>query len=263
MDNNTYYNLYSYFDKIYCLNLITRKDRYESAKKIFNKLNIPHVEFYITEKSKINGRFGCFNSHINIIKNSFNKGYFNILITEDDIRPTKYYNLDLVKKSIDFMKNNKWDIFYFGYIPFNKNFISDNIFFNNKKINDNIINYSPCGTHAYCLNKHSMIKILNNYEKYINNTHYDVFLTNHKIFKNYCLVPMIFDQIWCSPSDNSVHDITEVISRKLQCVVGDKLNLGTKTTIFVYLANKYKYTKYLIILIFIILFLILYILNKN
>jgi GR25 family glycosyltransferase involved in LPS biosynthesis len=78
--------LYNFFDKIYCINLKHRPDRYISATKVFNDLNIPNVEFYITEKSSKGGRYGCFESHINVIKKAYNEGYNNILIFEDDIR---------------------------------------------------------------------------------------------------------------------------------------------------------------------------------
>ena len=118
---------FNFFDKIFCINLKYRKDRYISANKVFNKLNIINVEFYITDKSPKGGRYGCFESHINVIKKAYHLGYNNILIFEDDIRPSNFYNLDLLDSSIDFMKNNNWDIFYLGYIVSNKNYITENI----------------------------------------------------------------------------------------------------------------------------------------
>jgi len=154
------------------------------------------------------------------------------------------------------MTYNKWDIFYLGYFSLeNENIIFN--FKNNK--NKNILEYNPCSTHAYCLNKISMLKILNNYNDYINNIHYDRFLSN-KIFKNYIIVPMIFEQYYCSPIDNSIENIYDLINRKTQCVIGDYLHLHSLLSFIVYFWNKYK-LNILVLLLFIILIL-LYFTNK-
>ena len=249
--------LYNYFDKIYCINLEYRKDRYISANNTFNKLNIKNVEFVIVNKSPKGGRYGCFESHINVIKNAYNSEYNNILIFEDDIRPSIFYNLKLLNDSINFMKNNEWDIFYLGYFSID----DENIIFKFKNNNNkNIVEYNPCSTHAYCLNKQSMLKILNNYHNYINNIHYDKFLSN-KIFKNYIIIPMIFEQYYCSPIDNSIENIYELINRKTQCITGDYLQLNSLLSFIIYIWNKYK-LNILILCIFIILFF-LYLNNYN
>ena len=155
------------------------------------------------------------------------------------------------------MKNNEWDIFYLGYFSID----DENIIFKFKNNNNkNIVEYNPCSTHAYCLNKQSMLKILNNYHNYINNIHYDKFLSN-KIFKNYIIIPMIFEQYYCSPIDNSIENIPDVINRKTQCIIGDYLHLHSILSFIVYLWNNYK-LNILILLIFIII-IILYFNNYN
>jgi len=242
-------NLYYFFDKIVCINLRHRKDRYNSAKNLFDKLNIPNVEFYIADKSSIDGRYGCFESHINVIKKAYIQDCNNILIFEDDIRPSIFYNINLLKDSIEFMKNNEYDIFYLGYFPFNK---VNSIYLSSEKITKNIISYNPFATHAYCLNRISMKKILDNYKIYIGKIHIDKFYTYNYIFKNYCITPMIFEQIYCSPIDNSIHGIDEIFCRKIQCFAGDYLNLGSRCSYFIYLLNNYK------IIFIIIMIIILY-----
>ena len=251
--------LYNYFDKIYCINLKHRKDRYISANKTFNELNIKNVEFVIVNKSPKGGRYGCFESHINIIKNAYNAGYNNILIFEDDIRPSNFYNLDLLNTSINFMKNNEWDIFYLGYIISNKNYISENIITSHINISNNIIKYNPGATHAYCLSKSAMLKILNLYNYYINDVHYDIFLSNKSIFNNYCVTPMLFEQYWCYDIDNSIHGIDELILRKSQCFCGDYLNINSNIS---YIINIFNYYKKIIILIIILIIIIIIIIKK-
>ena len=136
-------NLYNFFDKIVCINLKSRPDRYLSASNEFKKLNINNVEFYFAEKSHKGGKYGCFESHINVIQKCYNEKCNNILIFEDDVRPSNYYNLTLLNESIEFMKNNKWDIFYLGYFIFN-NDVFDNILVScNIKKKYNIIQYNP------------------------------------------------------------------------------------------------------------------------
>ena len=71
-------NPYNFFDKIICINLRNRTDWNESAKNVFNKLKIPNVEFYFADKSSKGGRYGCFESHINVIKKAYIQDCDNI-----------------------------------------------------------------------------------------------------------------------------------------------------------------------------------------
>ncbi|MEG1142328.1 MAG: glycosyltransferase family 25 protein [Clostridia bacterium] len=106
--------LNQYFDKIYCINLITRPDRKKFAQKQFKELGLK-VEFYeafpydfsskiidTLNKEKIwyfnkPNEFGCFMSHYNILKKSYIKGYEKILILEDDICFHKNFNEEIKK----------------------------------------------------------------------------------------------------------------------------------------------------------------------
>ena len=155
------------------------------------------------------------------------------------------------------MTYNKWDIFYLGYFVLD----DENIIFNFKNNkNKNILEYNPCSTHAYCLNKISMLKILNNYNDYIDNIHYDKFLSN-KIFKNYIIVPMIFEQYYCSSIDNSIENMYELICRKTQCVTCDYLHINSVLSFIIYIWNKYNLN--ILILLILIILIILYIINYN
>jgi len=248
---------YSYFDKIICLNLKENKKRYLSSLNEFKKLNINNVEYYFADKSKKGGRYGCFESHINIIKKCYNENYNNVLIFEDDFRISPYYNNDLLKECIHFIKKYNYDCFFFGYIPFTKN-ITEQILFSINKSYNNIIQFNPCGTHAFCINKNTMKKILNTYKSYIDNDHYDIYLSNTNIFKNYCITPMLFDQYWCYGTDNSIHSIDEYIWRKIQCPVGEKINFFPNVSYIVNIIINYKS-----LILFIIIFIILYLLLKK
>jgi GR25 family glycosyltransferase involved in LPS biosynthesis len=245
--------LYNFFDKIYCINLIYRKDRYESAQSTFKKLNISNVEFYFATKSDKGGRYGCFESHINVIKKAYNEGYNNILIFEDDIRPSIFYDEKILDEAITFMKTNNWDIFYLGYFVIDDELKVLKIKNNNK----NIFQFNACAAHAYCLNRKSMEKILNVYEKYISYMHVDRFYSID-IFNNYFITPIIFEQYYCYPIDNLIVGILENITRNIQCFTGDYLQLNSLMSFIIYYFNKYN------LLIVILIFLILiYLFNTN
>lgn len=150
-------NPYTYFDKIYCINLEHRKDRYQSSKNIFTNLNI-HAEFFHTKKHPQSGIIGCFLSHIKCIQNAYDSGANTVLIFEDDIIPTEGYDVKIIAQCVNFMKNNKWEFFQFGYIPF----IQIESFLFAKQVNNNIIKFTNTGLHAYCLSRIGMERILKN-----------------------------------------------------------------------------------------------------
>lgn len=70
---------------IYCINLLEREDRYQDSVSEFERVGLmDHVIFKRVNKSKYGGTYGCFESHMNIYKESLKKNYPYILIFEDD-----------------------------------------------------------------------------------------------------------------------------------------------------------------------------------
>lgn len=189
-------NLYHFFDNIVCINLDISVERKKHAKYYFDKLNIP-ATFLSVSKHEKGGIYGCFDSHIKIIKHAYENNYNNILVFEDDFIPTPSYNNELLKECIDFMKNNEeWDIFYLGYSILKEDY-KDSIttIFNSKYVSKNIVQFNPFFTHALCYNKRSIHKIMETYNDYINeNVHYDMYLSSYIDLKNYCAIPILFDQ---------------------------------------------------------------------
>lgn len=113
--------LNKYFDKIYCINLDRRKDRWNETVNELNKWGLLNqVERYSAidgrtikdNKFKINnGELGLLNTHLDIIKDAKTKNYKSILLLEDDVEFTKeILNLD---KYFDVLPKN-WDILWFG-----------------------------------------------------------------------------------------------------------------------------------------------------
>jgi glycosyl transferase family 25 len=145
--------MWDYFDAIYCINLFSRNDKYEQMKNLFLKYNIP-VKFHRVHKDNENPTRGCFNSHLSVMKEAYNKDCKNVLIFEDDIN-FNYYSIEKLNRCINFMSNNYYELFFLGSFPDIKNFSVTETGYNNiYKMN------SMCG-HAYVVSRNYMEKIIN------------------------------------------------------------------------------------------------------
>jgi GR25 family glycosyltransferase involved in LPS biosynthesis len=215
---------YEIFDDIICITLEGNTERQQSAIKVFKDLNIP-VKFFVAKRNPRGGRVGCFESHIQVIQDCYNNNKKRVLIFEDDIIPTIAYNETLVNNATEFMKNNDtWEMFQFGYALRIDIFSNLFKFLFSKSLKPNIYNFIGVTAHSYCLSRLGMSKILKHAYKVLErNTveipQVDVFYTNTLSPENsYCIVPMIFDQKWCMPTDNEPFDLIEKIFRKGQCL---------------------------------------------
>ena len=143
------FDINTYFDKIYCISLASRPDRWEQVSQQFLENNIIVEKFTAVSESEItddqfkianpknitgnnasiiglveNKRaLGCLLSHLSVIEDAKRNGYKKILIFEDDIFIGKHFfeKLKLIEKI-------KWKILYLGASQFtwsNINFIEE------------------------------------------------------------------------------------------------------------------------------------------
>ena len=151
------FDINTYFDRIYCINLPKRTDRWEIVNREFESNGILAERFLAIDKidSRINsevnqdtasklgilengGALGCLLSHLSLIKNAKDKGYKRILIFEDDVVFSKDFN-----ERISEICTIDWKMLYLGASQFEWNSISPkNGFYNCKK---------TLGTFAYCV----------------------------------------------------------------------------------------------------------------
>lgn len=245
--------MWEFFDDIVCINLETRWDRYEHAKQVFASYSIPGRIMKV-QKHHVSGMQGCFESHLSIIRNAYQQQQQHVLVFEDDLAPTKSYNEQYVRDAIRFMsENNDWDIFYFGYFVFNDKMHPLQTFLTANSVEPHIIQYNPFATHAYCINRRGMDKVLQRCTEYMTTVHYDIFLASHAGLKNYCYVPMLFDQKFCFASDIAPNNAIERIARSCQCFA-DKSNILYHISYFKYILDMYIH---LVLAITIIVFIIL------
>lgn len=92
--------------------------------------------------------------HYKIIKNAYENNKNNVMIFEDDAEFIDNIDKNKLLSCIDFLKNNDWELFYFGYMsyppigkPFNKDIIE--------------LKY-PLLAHCYVISRKAMKYILDN-----------------------------------------------------------------------------------------------------
>lgn len=111
----------NYFDKIFCINLDRRKDRWDETVVELKKWGlfefvdrVSAVDGNVIENNIYpvnNGELGLIETHLKLIKEAKDKGYKNILLIEDDIEFTEEIkNIDLYFGELP----EKWDMLWFG-----------------------------------------------------------------------------------------------------------------------------------------------------
>lgn len=65
--------VFDFFDDIVCITLQDRPDRKKHAQEVFEKLHIP-VRFYSAKRHPNGGVYGCFASHIDVVRECYAKG---------------------------------------------------------------------------------------------------------------------------------------------------------------------------------------------
>lgn len=140
--------------KSYCISLKENKKERALCRKEFDKYNL-NVDFHIVERSPKGGMYGCFESHINVLKKGIN--YFKgneknnyLFIMEDDV----YFESDtLFDKLKPFLTsiNNKDDwCCCLGYLTAYPSHI----------VADGIVQIANCQcTHAYLVPIHTAKKL--------------------------------------------------------------------------------------------------------
>jgi len=114
-------NPFSFFEKIYIINLDERTDRWEKCLDIFKEYELDSYERVSGEKileekfpyldQKSRSQLGCALSFYKIIKNAYDNQFENILIFEDDFYfiHSKEKTYQILKNSIENLPEN-WDV---------------------------------------------------------------------------------------------------------------------------------------------------------
>jgi len=174
--------IFNSFDKIYCINLPSRIDRWQKCSYQFKKYglsnNLEKVDGLIYHNPffnrKQNAQLGCWFSHYTILKKAQKLNHNKILILEDDFIfnfEPEDLNLKLTSCVNELPQN--WDLFYLGAY-FVKGYDYEAKIDYSKKLYK--ANTAFCA-HAICYSKNGINKIIFEMEK--------VFLNLRSIFLNY------------------------------------------------------------------------------
>jgi len=74
-------------ERIVCINLRERNDRYEMCKKRFAEVGLKEddVQFLRVQRHPKGGRYGCYDSHRTVLQQAYDDGLNSVLIFEDDV----------------------------------------------------------------------------------------------------------------------------------------------------------------------------------
>lgn len=225
--------LNSYFDKIYCLNLPSEKNRAidslarfkafnitaemvpatpgEILSDIYNSIKISKGESLTIPNANY---LGCAISHLEIMKDALDNGYKRILILEDDLLIHKsiepYFN-DVASNQIP----NDWDMLYLAWIPLSDDmqYWSYNVI-NDKFISKNVFTAKNLwSAMAYGLSESAMKWILSNYKSNFS-VEIDRFYVNNcqNNLKCYGVNPQIFAG-YDNYSSNSESYVSDLFTR--------------------------------------------------
>jgi glycosyl transferase family 25 len=136
--------LNDFFDKVYCVNLDERPDRWENALKEFKKVGLENVERFSAIKHD-KGAIGCRESHLAIIRKAKEEKLNNVLIFEDDVLFVDS-NIPHLSPTLDQLKNIDWSLFYLGAT------VDPNVGHMTKVTNNLVKTNFAYTTHAYGVN---------------------------------------------------------------------------------------------------------------
>lgn len=181
--------LNTYFDKVYFINLDSRKDRLQSITNQLNhyKIDAERITGIIPEKNpyKISkGELGCLLSHKQIWTDALDNNYKSVCVLEDDIIFKDYFPI-IFNRFIGQVPDN-WDMLYF----------CGNNFFGLSKIDEYVFKTKgTLTTCSYCIKNTVIKKVIDHigtdYKKPI-----DSYLAElHASINTYVAVPSITYQM--------------------------------------------------------------------
>ena len=163
-------------DKMFCINLDNRHDRWNRVQKEFGRIGVSPERFSAIKHE--HGRTGCRMSHQAVIKKAKDSNWDRVLIFEDDVlfHPDALMVFDSAIRQLP----EEWDLLYFGCI-----------WGTSEPYTLNLSKIVSCKLgHAVIFNKSSYDMALASKEKSMDRTN----LLIHPMGRSFCVSPMIAQQ---------------------------------------------------------------------
>lgn len=140
----------SLVDRVYCINLDSRKDRWEKVTLQFSKMGVADSVERVSAIVKEDPRQGCLESHFYCVRDAIQNGFESILVFEDDVCFLATQEA-IHSVAVRFLcRDSKWDLFYLG----------GNVMYPARFVHKHIFKSRFFSTHAYIINSRAYNKIL-------------------------------------------------------------------------------------------------------
>jgi GR25 family glycosyltransferase involved in LPS biosynthesis len=212
-------NPFDFFDEIYCINLPSSVERWNTVSETFTKLGImPRVKRIVARppdadiiqatpegllRLGINfnpiGMLGCSLSHLKILTKVLNNRSSNVLIFEDDVMFTDVFSFEKLNNAILELPPT-WDILFLGADPVQPTL----------KYSENLIKVTHTwGSYAYALNQkcisHICTTTIDNLTQ--GGLDYCLSIFSSDLLEKFCITPrMCTDSPGVSTMDGIYHD---------------------------------------------------------
>lgn len=112
-----------YFDRIVCINLDERPDRWqqmqETTAPLLGKVRLERLPAVKPDLARLpvhNGRAGCLLSHRRAIEAAYRDGLQSVLVFEDDVRFHESFQTH-APRAFQTLEQTEWELFYLGFTP--------------------------------------------------------------------------------------------------------------------------------------------------
>ena len=180
-----------------CITLRHTPLRTLEAQREFADNGFHNVTFYIADKSS-NPIEGCYNSHLNVMKQALMDGVEYALVFEDDVKFVKDNpKLQAIQREIkQFITTTPFDIMYLGWCAGYESFYYNCVRKSTKLPGYDFIYKSNCAcTHAVIYSREFMQRFVDEYSEF--SGHIDQVFLKIPNIRMYMVVPTLFDQKWC------------------------------------------------------------------
>ena len=215
------------FDDVVCISLRDRRDRRAHVERVLRDINVP-FRFHLVERDVRGGRVGCFTSHIDVIRDAYDRGLNSVMIFEDDVVTTPAYNSSVIRDICRYLETDPdWELVQFGYGPECVGHVPFGIlkFISSGHVHGcgHLLKWMGSLTHAYAVSRTGMRKILDKASGMLARPadqvrHLDAFYLHYTgLTRCYAATPMQFDQKWCLGNDNIGEGVAENFGRRFVC----------------------------------------------
>lgn len=195
--------LSSFVDKIYCINLDSRVDRWKSVTDQFEQVGLLEHVTRVSAIVEDDPREGCLKSHIHCVADAMRNNCKNILIFEDDVYFLQF-SPELLSGVLQYLEQDqRWDLFYLG----------GNVMYPARFVRKHLFRSRFFSTHAYIINSRAFEKVL---EAAIPIDKWYAWNT-----RSYGLYPMIATQAetYSDIRGKMIPNLTESFNRKYELLV--------------------------------------------